>query len=87
MKKRWNINHPSHKKNDPYYSLTRREQVITFRLRTQHNRLRNHLFDKFRIGDFDPWRVEKDDYRAHTKEMSPPRRNQRNDLTDLQSDV
>ena len=31
--------HPRYNKADPYYLLTRREQVTVFRLRTGHNRL------------------------------------------------
>ena len=42
--------HLHHNKTDPYYLLTRREQVTIFRLRTGHNRLNNHLFTKLRIG-------------------------------------
>ena len=37
-------------KADPYYLLTRREQVTVFRLRTGHNRLNYHLYSKLRIG-------------------------------------
>ena len=44
-------NHPHSNRNDPYHLLTRHEQVSIFRLRTGHNRLRNHLFHKLKIGD------------------------------------
>ena len=37
-------------KADPYYLLTRREQVTVFRLRTGQNRLNYHLYSKLRIG-------------------------------------
>ena len=36
--------HPRYNKADPYYLLTRREQVTVFRLRTGHNRLNYHLY-------------------------------------------
>ena len=35
---------------DDYHALNRQQQVIIFRLRTDHNRLRWHLFKKFKIG-------------------------------------
>ena len=44
-------NHPHSNRNNPYHLLTRHEQVSIFRLRTGHNRLRNHLFHKLKIGD------------------------------------
>ena len=47
---KWKDHHPQHNKSDPYYLLTRREQVTIFRLRTGHNRLNHHLFNKLRIG-------------------------------------
>ena len=53
MQEEWNKMHPSKNKTDPYYQLTRREQVIVFRLRTGHNKLRRHLYNKFKIGDTD----------------------------------
>ncbi|KAK7114974.1 hypothetical protein V1264_000931 [Littorina saxatilis] len=40
-------------KNDAFHLLTRSEQVLTFRLRTGHNRMNHHLFTKFRIGQSD----------------------------------
>ena len=45
--------HPAFNPKDPYYQLSRQEQVLIFRLRTKHNRLRHHLFHKFRIGQTD----------------------------------
>ena len=48
---KWKHQHPRHYSGDPYYLLTRREQVAIFRLRTGHNRLKHHLYSKFRIGD------------------------------------
>ena len=53
LQEKWRINHPAHNKSDPYYRLTRREQVIIFRLRTCHNRLNHHLYRKFKIGRTD----------------------------------
>ena len=45
---KWRHKHPRYKA-DPYYLLTRREQVTVFRLRTGHNRLNYHLYSKLRI--------------------------------------
>ena len=36
---------------DEYHSLSRPEQIIILRLRTGHNRLRDHLYTKFKIGN------------------------------------
>ena len=47
---KWRHKHPRYNKADPYYLLTRREQVTMFRLRTGHNRLNYHLYSKLRIG-------------------------------------
>ena len=47
---KWKHKHPWYNKADPYYLLTRREQVTVFRLRTGHNRLNYHLYSKLRIG-------------------------------------
>ena len=46
---KWRHKHPRYKA-DPYYMLTRREQVTVFRLRTGHNHLNYHLYSKLRIG-------------------------------------
>ena len=49
--KKWQLQHPNHNKSDSsYHCLTRSEQVILFRLRTEHNRLNAHLFHKLKIG-------------------------------------
>ena len=45
--------HPNRNKEDAYYKLTRHEQIIIFRLRTGHNKLRCHLYSKFKIGERD----------------------------------
>ena len=42
--------HPIHHKNDPYHRLSRQEQVIIFRLVTNHNRLRHDMYSKFKVG-------------------------------------
>ena len=47
---KWRHKHPRYNKADPYYLLTRWEQVTVFRLRTGHNRLNYHLYSKLRIG-------------------------------------
>ena len=49
-KLKWDQQHPSYNKRDPYYDLTRREQVVICRLRSNHNRLKHHMFNKFKIG-------------------------------------
>lgn len=36
---------------DDYHVMDRPEQVIILRLRTGHNRLRNHMYTKFKIGE------------------------------------
>ncbi|BFZ06259.1 hypothetical protein BsWGS_09298 [Bradybaena similaris] len=38
---------------DDYYTMNRPEQVIIIRLRTGHNRLRSHMYNKFKIGNTD----------------------------------
>ena len=48
---KWKQHHPQANSADPYHKLTRQEQVIIFRLRTGHNRLRQHLFLKFKVGE------------------------------------
>ena len=53
QKTKWRKQHPNHNKEDPYYKLNRHEQVIIFRLRTNHNRLKHHLHKTFRIGNTD----------------------------------
>ena len=47
---KWRHEHPQYNKADPYYLLTRREQVTVFRFRTGHNCLSYHLYSKLRIG-------------------------------------
>ncbi|CAH1396541.1 unnamed protein product [Nezara viridula] len=45
-----NLNHPLHDPCDAINGITRRDQVLIFRLQTGHNRLKAHLFSKFKIG-------------------------------------
>ena len=47
---KWRHEHPLYNKADPYYLLTRWEQVTVLRLRTGHNRLNYHLYSKLHIG-------------------------------------
>ena len=47
---KWRHKHPRYNKAEPYYLLTRREQVTVFWLRTGHKRLNYHLYSKLRIG-------------------------------------
>ena len=49
----WLSQHPKYNKADPYYLLTRAQQVVIFRLRTGHNRMNYHLFTKLKIGQTD----------------------------------
>ena len=50
QRSKWRHKHQRYNKADPYYLLTRREQVTVFRLRTGHNSLNYHLYSKLRIG-------------------------------------
>ncbi|GFS27134.1 RNA-directed DNA polymerase from mobile element jockey [Elysia marginata] len=47
----WRQEHPQHNSKDAIHKLSRAEQVEIFRLRTGHNRLKQHLFSRSRIGD------------------------------------
>ncbi|GFR77551.1 RNA-directed DNA polymerase from mobile element jockey, partial [Elysia marginata] len=47
----WRQEHPQHNSKDAIHKLSRPEQVTIFRLRTGHNRLKHHLFSRFKIGD------------------------------------
>ena len=40
---RWLQNHKDFCKTDPFYKLSREDQVIIFRMRTGHNRMNAHL--------------------------------------------
>ena len=39
LKRKWKIEHPKYNKVDAYNQLERHEQVVIFRLRTNHNKL------------------------------------------------
>ena len=47
---RWSEMHPTHSRSDAYYKLSRKQQRIIFRLRTGHNRLKQHMFCKLKIA-------------------------------------
>ncbi|KAK7097552.1 uncharacterized protein [Littorina saxatilis] len=51
QKRRWLHQHPDYNKKDAYYLLPRDDQVVIVRLRTDHCRLKHHLYTKFHIGD------------------------------------
>ena len=51
INRRWKIQHPQHRPKDPVYSLSRQDQVIILRLRNGHNRLRHHMYRRFKIGE------------------------------------
>ena len=50
QKDQWQLQHPGSLPNDGYYHLARKDQVLIFRLRTGHNRLRHQLHTKLGIG-------------------------------------
>jgi hypothetical protein len=50
---KWEKEHPGHHADDAYYQLNREDQVIIFRLRPGHNRLKYHLYIISRIGQND----------------------------------
>ena len=53
IRKKWHQQHPSFNQSDSYYLLNRADQLILFRLRTGHNKLRAHMFGKLHIGNTD----------------------------------
>ena len=50
-KKKWKQQHPNYNQSDTLNKLNRPEQVILFRLRTGHNRLNAHMYNKFKVGE------------------------------------
>ena len=50
---KWKREHPNYSPEDDFKSLHRKDQVILFRLRTGHNRMNYHLFNKLKIGETD----------------------------------
>ena len=53
LSSKWDKAHPSHQIGDAFYQLPRHDQVTILRLRTGHNRLRCHMYNKFKIGETD----------------------------------
>ena len=51
MARKWNKDHPDSDSSDPIHGMTRSQQTIIFRLRTGHNRLRQHMYQRFKVGD------------------------------------
>ena len=51
MARKWKRDHPDIDPSDPIHGMTRSQQTITFRLRTGHNRLRQHMYKRFKVGD------------------------------------
>lgn len=49
-KKKWEKEHPDRHRNDAYYQQHREEKVIISSLRTGHDMLRHHLYNKFKNG-------------------------------------
>ena len=49
--KKWRQRHPNYNQSDSLHELNRPEQVILFRLRTGHNRLNAHMYNKFKAGE------------------------------------
>jgi hypothetical protein len=43
-KTKWEKEPQGYRRDDAYYQLSRQEQVMIFRLHTDHNRLRHHIF-------------------------------------------
>ena len=50
-KKKWRQQHPNYNQSDSLHKQNRPEQVILFRLRTGHNRLNAHMYNKFKVGE------------------------------------
>ena len=50
---KWEKEHPAHIKGDAYHQLPRHAQVTILRLRTGHNRLKYHMYHKYKIGETD----------------------------------
>ena len=51
MARKWKSYHPDSDPSDPIHGMTRSQQTIIFRLRTGHNRLRQHMYKRFKVGD------------------------------------
>ena len=48
---KWKSDHPNSDPSDPIHGMTRSQQTIIFRLRTGHNRLCQHMYKRFKVGD------------------------------------
>ena len=51
MARKGKRDHPDSDPSDPIHGMTRSQQTIIFRLRTGHNRLRQHRYKRFKVGD------------------------------------
>ena len=53
MARKWKRDHPDSDPSDPIHGMTRSQQTIIVRLRTGHNRLRQHMYmyNRFKVGD------------------------------------
>ena len=51
MARKWKSDHPDSDPSDPIHGMTRSQQTTIFRLRTGHNRLRQHMYKRFKVGD------------------------------------
>ena len=51
MARKWKSDHPDSDPSEPIHGMTRSQQTIIFRLRTGHNRLRQHMYKRFKVGD------------------------------------
>ena len=51
MARKWKRDHLDSDPSDPIHGMTRSQQTIIFRLRTGHNRLRQHMYKRFKVGD------------------------------------
>ena len=49
--KRWKQQHPNFNQSDILDRLNRPEQVVLFRMRTEHDRLNAHMYSKFKVGE------------------------------------
>ena len=50
MARKWKRDQPSDP-SDPIHGMTRSQQTIIFRLSTSHNRLRQNMYKRFKVGD------------------------------------
>ena len=51
MARKWKRDHPDSDPSDPIHGMTRSQQTIIFRLRSGYNRLRQHMYKRFKVGD------------------------------------